>query len=153
MLYHLTPGYFIKQRAENTVSEGDDTIKHGDKQTEDKRDATKHGDKVATEGVITEADNTSPVCGSTRPVLSFSSSQVQNTSVDSYTKHMSNTGRISPPCSTSPTSRISPPCPTSPPSWRSVSVSTRWRWDDIWNTVNTVQEEGKKVRERQFLFQ
>ena len=39
-----------------------------------------------------------------------------------------------------------PPCSpsgrTSPPSWRSISVSTRWRWDDIWHTENDFQREG-----------
>ena len=45
------------------------------------------------------------------------------------------------PCP-SPSQLSSPPGPSTLPYWRSISVSTRWRWDDILHTENDVDEEG-----------
>ena len=45
------------------------------------------------------------------------------------------------PCP-SPSQLSSSPGPSTLPYWRSISVSTRWRWDDILHTENDVDEEG-----------
>ena len=36
-----------------------------------------------------------------------------------------------------------PSPPPESPCWRSVAVTTRWTWEDIWHTYNQVVEEGK----------
>jgi hypothetical protein len=128
MLYHLTPSYFIKQRAANTDSDRVDTTKHDDKVTHNSQD-----DAVSSEVTEECPPQNISITSGRRSTQQSLNQQLQN--ISSQIQESS-----PPPCSS--TGRTSPPCPTSPPSWRSISVSTRWRWDDIWHTENDVQIEG-----------
>jgi hypothetical protein len=125
MLYHLTPSYFIKQKA---ASDRDDTTKHGDNVTHTSQD-----DAISSE-VLKE-------CPTQNISLSSKSRSTQQ-SLNQQLPNISSQIQESSPPPCSPTGRRSPPCPTSPPSWRSISVSTRWKWDDILRTENDVQIEG-----------
>ena len=127
MLYHLTPAYFIKHRTSTAGhSDGVDATNQGDKVKNVSRD---NGEKITN---VTFTKNTQ---------------ESQNMSSQPKDSSASPTGRTSPPCPSSP------PCHSSPPSWRSISVSTRWRWDDIWHTQTEVQMEGNiKENTNSFLF-
>ena len=119
MLYHLTPSYFIKHRAANITSDRDDTTKHGDKVTHashDEFESSEQAQECPQQDSSMNRDKELFIHRHSQNILS----QTQESSP--------------PPCS--PSGR------TSPPSWRSISVSTRWRWDDIWHTENDVQREG-----------
>ena len=65
-----------------------------------------------------------------------SDNNIQTQTKDSSPLPYSASGRTSPP------HLSSSPGPSTLPYWRSISVSTRWRWDDILHTENDVDEEG-----------
>ena len=93
--------------------------------TSDKGDTNKHDDKVIN---TTQND-----CESLEKALECSQQDISN--IEQSNHMQSQTQKSSPP-------PCSPSGRTSPPSWISISVSTRWRWDDIWHTENDVQREG-----------